>query len=291
MQIECVTRTPALLGESPVWSVAEQALYWVDIAGRRLHRFDPAAGQDRDWPLPEEIGCVVPRRGGGLIVGLRHGIAFFDPIAGTLERLVDPEAGIPGNRFNDGTTDPAGRLWAGTMCMDLQAPDPQGTFYRFDPDRSCRPFFDRVFVSNGLAFSPDGRTMYLADTHVSVRTIWACDYDVDDGVPTNRRVFVDTRDLPGRPDGGSCDADGCYWTAAIDGGQIIRFTPQGAIDRVIDLPVRTPTKAAFGGARLDTLYVTSLQRPGRSDLGRDAGALFAIHGVGVTGFEITPFPA
>ena len=291
MRIECVTKTPALLGESPVWSVAEQVLYWVDITGRKLHRYDPAAGEDRDWPLPEEIGCVAPRRGGGLIVGLRHGIAFFDPATGALERLADPEAGIPGNRFNDGTTDPAGRLWAGTMSMDLQAPDPMGTFYRFDPDRSCRPFFDRVFVSNGLAFSPDGRTMYLADTNAGVRTVWACDYDLDDGVPSNRRVFVDTKDLPGRPDGGSCDADGCYWMAAIDGGQIIRFTPRGAVDRIVDLPVKTPTKAAFGGPRLDTLYVTSLQRAGRSDLGRDAGALFAIHDVGVAGFEITPFAA
>jgi sugar lactone lactonase YvrE len=291
MQIECVTKTPALLGESPVWSVGEQALYWVDITGRTLHRFDPASGKDRDWPLPEEIGCVVPRRRGGLIVGLRHGIAFFDPATGALERLVDPEAGIPGNRFNDGTTDPAGRLWAGTMSMDLQVAEPMGTFYRFDPDRSCRPFFDRVFVSNGLAFSPDGRTMYLADTNAGVRMVWACDYDLDDGVPSNRRVFVDTRDLPGRPDGGSCDADGCYWMAAIDGGQIIRFTPRGVLDRVIDLPVKTPTKAAFGGPGLDTLYVTSLQRAGRSDLGADAGALLAIHGVGVAGFEITPFAA
>ena len=291
MQIECVTRTPALLGESPVWSVAEQALFWVDITGRKLHRFDPATGIDRDWPLPEEIGCVSPRRGGGVIVGLRHGIAFFDPSDGTLERLADPEADLPDNRFNDGTTDPAGRLWAGTMNMDMQAPMPRGTFYRFDTDRSCHPFFDRVFVSNGLAFSPDGRTMYLADTNAGVRTVWACDYDLDDGVPTNRRVFADTRDLPGRPDGGSCDADGCYWMAAIDGGQIIRFTPKGVIDRVIDLPIKTPTKAAFGGAKLDTLYVTSLQRAGRSDLGRDVGHLFAIHGVGIAGFEIAPFAA
>src|SRR5712691_1275612 len=114
MHIECVTEVPALLGESPVWSVAEQALYWVDITGRKLHRFDPAKGEDLDWPLPEEIGCVSPRRGGGLVVGLRHGIAFFDSVTGTLGRLADPEADIPGNRFNDGITDPAGRLWAGT---------------------------------------------------------------------------------------------------------------------------------------------------------------------------------
>jgi sugar lactone lactonase YvrE len=289
MRIERVTKLGAKLGESPVWSVAEQALYWVDVTGCALHRLDPATGADRSWSLPEEIGCVALRRQGGFIVGLRHGIAFLDPDTGALERLVDPEADKPSNRFNDGTVDNDGRLWAGTMSTETPPTAPHGTFYRFDPDRRIRRFFDGIFTTNGLAFSPDGRTMYFSDSNPGVRTVWACDYDRDTGVPRNRRVFVDTHDLPGRPDGGNCDADGCYWMGAIDSGQIMRFTPQGKLDRAIALPVVCPTKATFGGRNLDTIFVTSLTKPGRSDLGADAGEVFAIYGEGITGIETPLF--
>ena len=144
--------------------------------------------------------------------------------------------------------------------------------------------FDPVFTTNGMCFSPDGRTMYLSDSNPGVRTIWACDYDTDTGTPTNRRVFFDTREVAGRPDGGTVDADGCYWMAGVGGWQLVRITPQGKVDRIVEMPVEKPTKPMFGGPRLDTLFVTSIGMGMEDDPKQPlAGSLFSITGLGVTG--------
>lgn len=287
--VDCVLDAKAEIGEGPVWSVAEQRLYWVDIDAGVLHRFDPASGKDETWQLPEAIGCVALRRGTGLVVALRRGFAFFDPGSGALERLVDPEPDKPDNRFNDGTVDPAGRFWAGTMRSKPGDPAPDGALYRLDTDRHCKMVADGFWTINGLAFSPDGRTQYLSDSNPRVRTIWACDYDVEAGVATNRRVFATTHDLAGRPDGGAVDADGCYWMAGVGGWQLVRFTPAGKVDRIIEMPIAMPTKIAFGGPRLDTLYVTSIGGGGEPKrVGQHAGGLFAVH-AGVTGIEMPAF--
>jgi L-arabinonolactonase len=272
----------AEVGEGAVWDVGEQALFWVDIPRGRLHRFDPATGENRTWEMGEPIGCLALREGGGAVVALRSGFHLFDFATGARTPVVDPEADRPRNRFNDGATDRQGRLWAGTMRTG--DPAPEGAFYRLDPDLACTPWIGGIFTTNGLAFSPDGRTMYCSDSNPRVRTIWACDYDRDTGTPGERRVFFDTRRVAGRPDGGTVDADGCYWMAGVSGWQLVRLTPGGEIDRCVELPVERPTKPMFGGPNLDVLFITTMGAgltPGTRQPW--AGALLAVTGLGVRG--------
>ncbi len=287
--VTCILDVGAGLGEGPVWSAVQQRLYWVDIEAGVLHRFDPAGQRNESWQLPEAVGCVAPRRSGGLVVALRNGFAFFDPETGDLERLCDPEPSKPQNRFNDGTVDPTGRFWAGTMRSPPATAMPDGALYRLDAGLDCERRAEGFRTINGLAFSPDGRTLYLSDSHPEVQTIWACDYDAADGVASNRRVFATTHELAGRPDGAAVDADGCYWMAGVGGWQLVRFTPTGRVDRIVDMPIAKPTKPAFGGPHLDTLYVTSIGGGGdAAELGAQAGGLFALH-PGVVGMEVPPF--
>jgi L-arabinonolactonase len=284
LQVDCVLDAKAQLGEAAVWCGREQALWWVDIEEPALHRFDPATGADRSWPMPSRIGCFALRERGGMVVALEDGFHFLDPETGALEAIVDPEPDKPGNRFNDGTTDPVGRFVAGTMPLGPR--EPVAALYRLWPDRRCEKLFDGLTVTNGCAFSPDGRTFYFADSESSVRTIWACDHDPDSGAVTNRRVFVDTHGLAGRPDGGTVDAEGCYWMAGVGGWQLVRFTPDGKVDRIVDLPVERPTKIAFGGKDLDVLYVTSIGKgptPGTETRQPQAGGIFAVRVPGVRG--------
>lgn len=289
LSIDCVAPTRSLLGEGPVWDVEDARLWWVDIAAGLIHRFDPATGANESFDFGEPVGCVARRRGGGLVLAATSGFYTFDPDSATRTPLVDPEAHLPQNRFNDGTTDRQGRFWAGSMST-AGDPTPRGSFYRLDPDGTVTQWRGGIQTTNGLAFSPDGRRMYFSDSAPSVRTIWAADYDPDTGTPGAPQVFFDTRQVAGRPDGGTVDADGCYWQAGISGWQIYRITPEGRLDRTIDVPVEKPTKPMFGGAGLDTLYVTSLGQgldPSRPQ--PEAGSLFAITGLGVTGVPQTRF--
>jgi sugar lactone lactonase YvrE len=281
-EITCVLDAGAEVGEGALWDVLEQALFWVDIQRGRLHRFDPATGENRIWEMGEPIGCLALRERGGAVVALQSGFHLFDFATGKKTAVIDPEADRPQNRFNDGATDRQGRFWAGTMRTGEPAPD--GAFYRLDADHACTRWQDGFFTTNGLAFSPDGRVMYCSDSNPQVRTIWACDYDLATGTPGPRRVLFDTHDVAGRPDGGTVDADGCYWMAGVGGGQLVRLTPAGRIDRIIALPVERPTKPAFGGADLDVLFVTSISAgatPGQRQAG--AGGLLALTGLGVQG--------
>jgi L-arabinonolactonase len=276
--VDCVLDVRAALGECPVWCARSQALYWIDIYEGRLNRFDPATGSNRVWQLGEPIGSfALCEAEGQLLVALKSGLYRYEPETGTRKLLASPERHMTDNRMNDGRCDPAGRFWVGTM---RDPPDParkHGTLYRLTPDYSCTPMAGGFVVSNGLAFSPDGRTLYHSDSHVSVRSIWAWDLDLAEGRISNRRLFVDTDGMPGRPDGGCCDADGCYWMAGNDGWELVRFTPAGKIDRRIPLPIAKPSMPAFGGRELDTIYVTSI-RPGGVDLSDQplAGSLFAV---------------
>lgn len=290
-EITCVVDAKAKVGEGAVWDVAEQALYWVDIPAGLLQRFDPATGLNRTWSMGEPIGCFALREKGGFVVALRSGFWFFDPDSGDKTPIMDPEAALPSNRFNDGTTDPRGRFWAGTM-KEGSPPEAVGAFYRLDPDLSCRRWLGGIYTTNGLAFSPDGRTMYLSDSNPGVRTIWACDYDLDTGEPSNRRVFFDTRQVDGRPDGGTVDAEGCYWMAGVNGWQLVRITPEGEVDRIVAMPVERPSRPMFGGPDLDVLYVTTLSNgltAGTEERQPQAGGLFAVTGLGVKGVPQTRF--
>lgn len=288
-EITCVLDASAEVGEGALWDVLEQALFWVDIPKGHLHRFDPATGENRTWEIGEPIGCLALREPGGAVVALQSGFHLFDFATAEKTPVIDPEADRPHNRFNDGATDRQGRFWAGTMRTGEPAPD--GAFYRLDEDHACSRWQDGIFTANGLAFSPDGRTMYCSDSNPQVRTIWVCDYDATTGTPGPRRVFFDTRAVAGRPDGGTVDADGCYWMAGVGGAQVVRLTPAGRIDRIVDLPVERPTRPAFGGADLDVLFVTSIGARGTpSNAQPFAGGLFAITGLGVQGVPEVRFP-
>lgn len=291
IDISCVVDARAQIGEGAFWDAAGQVLWWVDIPAGTLYRYDPATGENAAFAVGEPVGCCAPRAAGGLVLATRSGFHLFDPTTGARTALVDPERDRPGNRFNDGTTDPAGRFWAGTMQMEGE-PKPTGAFYRLDADRTCRRWLDGLYTTNGLAFSPDGRTMYLSDSNPLVRLIWACDYDLATGEPSRRRVFFDTRAVAGRPDGGTVDADGCYWMAGVSGWQLVRLTPAGRVDRIVDMPVERPSKPMFGGPGLDVLYVTSLGiglTPGSEARQPQAGGLFAVTGLGVRGLPQAPF--
>jgi sugar lactone lactonase YvrE len=269
--------------------VADARLWWVDITAGLVHRFDPASGRNETFDFGEPVGCLARRSAGGLVVAAKSGFWTFEPETGARTFLSDPEKHLPGNRFNDGATDPQGRFWAGTM-KDGGAPERAGGFYRLDPDRSVTLWRDQIFTTNGLAFSPDGRIMYFSDSNPEVRTIWAADYDAETGTPGTPRLFFDTNAVAGRPDGGTVDADGCYWQAGISGWQLYRITPDGRLDRTIDLPVEKPTKPMFGGAGLDTLFFTSLSQGLDPDRPQpEAGSLFAVTGLGVTGVPQTRF--
>jgi sugar lactone lactonase YvrE len=291
VQIDCVVDAHAKTGEGAFWDAASKRLYWVDIPEGLINIFDPADGSNRSWSFGEPVGCLAPTERDDLVLATKSGFWRFDPKSGERAFLSDPEADLPANRFNDGATDMQGRLWAGTM-QDGGEPEAVGAFYRLDPDLTVTRWLGGIFTTNGLAFSPDGRTMYAADSNRSVQTIWAMDYDPDTGEPGERRVFFDSRAVEGRPDGGTVDADGCYWMAGVGGWQLVRLTPGGEIDRIVDLPVERPSKPMFGGADLDVLFVTSIGTgltPGTEAKQPNAGGLFAVTGLGVGGIPQTRF--
>jgi sugar lactone lactonase YvrE len=280
MKAELVLDARNTIGESPVWQAAEQALYWVDIPARRLHRWDSATGQVSQWIAAEMIGCIAAHAGGGWICAMESGVFHLQADSqGALQgiRLATVDHARPKMRFNDGRCDRQGRFRAGSMLLDMAAAQSVGLVYALEDEGTLRPVVEGLIVPNGMAFSPDGRTMYLSDSHPQVQCIWCCDYDIDSGTPSNRRLFVDMKPLPGRPDGAAIDEDGCYWICANDAGLVHRFTPAGKLDRSLELPVRKPAMCAFGGPQLDTLYVTSI-RPEGIDLSHQplAGGVFAL---------------
>jgi sugar lactone lactonase YvrE len=272
------------VGESPVWHAGEQALYWVDIPARTLNRWTLAGNQVSSWQAPEMLACIAASVTGGWIAGAETGVFALSPQAdGGLgfSRLATVGHAAEGMRFNDGRCDRQGRFLAGTMLMAMAASQGEGCVYRYqahgDTPGQLVKLLDGLKTPNGMAFSPDGLTMYLSDSHPGVQTVWAFDYDPATGTPSNRRVFVDMKPLPGRPDGAAIDADGCYWICGNDAGLVHRFTPSGKLDQSLALPVKKPAMCAFGGARLDTLFVTSIRSDG-IDLSDQplAGAVFAL---------------
>jgi L-arabinonolactonase len=271
----CVVDARASAGESPVWSVGEQCLWWVDIWGRRLHRYDPPARADRAIPMPDIVSFAAPHELGGLAVGLRAGVWHFVPATNSFALIAElplPET----SRLNDAAIDPHGRIWVGSMATSA-ASTPDGALWRIDVDGRVERVLDGLHSPNGLAFAPDGRTLYLSDSHPSVRTVWAFDYDADAASISHRRIFVAAHDLPGRPDGACVDTQGRYWMAAVDGATVLCLDASGQVVDSVSVPVEKPSKPAFGGPALDMLYVTSLRRNLSTALDQQplAGGLFA----------------
>lgn len=285
-QAELIVDAQNGVGESPVWRADEQALYWVDIPARKLCRWDAASAQTSTWEAPQMLACMAYLGGtghagiGSWMAGMETGLFALTPQAdGKLHsKLLTPVThAMPGMRFNDGRCDRQGRFLAGTMLMNMAAAAPVGHVYRYDGMGQLTSLLDGLITPNGMAFSPNGETMYLSDSHPSVQLVWAFDYDTATGTPSNQRVFIDMNLFPGRPDGAAVDSDGCYWICGNDAGLIHRFTPAGKLDGSLAVPVKKPAMCAFGGAGLDTLFVTSI-RPEGVDLSDQplAGGVFAL---------------
>lgn len=289
MQAELIVDARNTVGESPVWVPEESALYWVDIPNGVLQRWDAAHGQVKSWKAPQILACIARHNQGGWVAGMETG--FFQLITHDEAHLdTTPLASIEhpctDMRLNDGRCDRQGRLWAGSMVIDMGANAAKGVLYRYVTGQTPHAALSNFFTPNGLAFSPDGHTMYLSDSHPSVQLIWAFDYDTDTGTPSNRRVFVDMNHYLGRPDGAAVDTEGCYWICANDAGLIHRFTPDGHLDRSLAVPVKKPTMCAFGGSRMDTMFVTSI----RDDSSEHSlsGGVFALN-PGVKGLPESTF--
>ncbi|MFM9428652.1 L-arabinonolactonase [Variovorax sp. GrIS 2.14] len=285
MRIEVLVDVKTTLGEGPVWDVAEQRLYWIDSLGCKVYRCTANGREVRAWDVPERIGSMALRRRGGAVLALANGFHFLDFKSGETQLIVDPEPGEVSNRLNDGKVDRQGRFVVGSM--DVNEEGPNGALYRLDPDLSLHRLDDKIICSNGPCWSPDGRTFYFADSWSG--EIWAYDYELDTGSASNRRTFakLDTSS-GGAADGSTVDAEGYLWNAQVYDGRLIRYSPEGKVDRVIEMPVKKVTSVNFGGPNMDILYVTSMSKPPLPRFpvdGIQGGSLFAIYDLGVRGIE------
>jgi len=271
-----------LLGEGPLWDGRDGVLYWVDVLKKTIWRHTPGTDEFRRWELPDEVSSMALRENGGAVVTLADGFYTFDFDSGECALIgdaIDAEA----TRFNDGKVDRVGRFIAGTM--DRVIGQPLGSLYSLSKDGVVSKKVSDIICTNGPCWSLDGTTFYFSDT--MTKSIFSFDYDLDDGAMTNRRVFANYEQLglEGVPDGCTVDSEGCLWSAQCLTGSIVRITPDGVVDRVIKMPVEYVTSVMFGGEKLDTLYVTSLNHAlmGKEPQEPNSGGLFAVSGLGVTG--------
>jgi sugar lactone lactonase YvrE len=252
MEARHVCTVGAELGEGPVWVERDAAVWFLDIKGRRAHRWHPASRELRSWAAPEQVGFLAPLRGGGFIAGLKTGLHRFDPHASEFAHLTSVEPNHPDNRLNDGSVSPEGELWFGSM-HDPES-EPSGALYRLDRSGKCVALDEGYVITNGPAFSPDGRVFYHTDT--SRRTVFAFDRP-EPHTLTGKRLFVQIEDGAGHPDGTAVDQEGCVWIALYGGWGVRRYSPQGELLTTVRLPCANVTKIAFGGPDLRTAYVTT----------------------------------
>jgi sugar lactone lactonase YvrE len=282
--LRVIGETCCHVGENALYDAAQDAFWWIDVRETpAIRRIDMATGRERTWPMREDIGSIALTAAGDsrLLAALRSGFAWFDSATGTMTPIHDPEPGMPHTRLNDGKCDPAGRYWCGSMNPESGTAD--GSLYVLDHDLVCTKALDDFVTPNGMTWSLDGRTMYLADTRRGF--IYAFEFDPVEGKLGSRRVFADLSALAGGPDGATLDAEGYLWSAQIDGKCLIRYAPDGKVDRVVRVPVTRPTSCAFGGPGYRTLFVTSATRGMSADEMRaepDAGRVLMLD-VGVGG--------
>jgi sugar lactone lactonase YvrE len=268
------------VGEGPVWDVAEQALYFVDIVGKLVLRHDPATGETRSWAVPGIIGSMALRAGGGAIVALQDGVHTLDFTSGETAPLALPDGLDPRIQFNDGKVDRRGRFVVGST--DSKMEKPIGDIFSLGGDGALTVIDRGICISNGPCWSPDDRIFYFSDSILN--TIYAYDYDIASGGAGNRRLFANTAELGGIPDGATVDADGLIWMAICEGAKVVAFRPDGKVERIVDMPVKLTASVMFGGPDLDRLFVTSIDP---AALGRpnqpDDGHMFVIDGLGARG--------
>ncbi|WP_367131712.1 SMP-30/gluconolactonase/LRE family protein [Saccharothrix sp. HUAS TT1] len=271
MSIEVAVRAEAQLGEGPTWDHASGTLLWVDVLGSEVHRYNPSTDEDAVLDVPQHVGAAKPRSGGGLVVNLRDGVALIDRDGNKTWLVYWARDGVRGN---DAAVDPAGRLWAGTMRYDE---DPGGWLARIEPSGDAKVVLDKLSVSNGIGWSPDAKSMYFIDS--GERRIDVLDYDRETGAATNRRPLADVG--RGLPDGLTVDSSGAVWVALFGGAALHRYTPDGRLDREIELPVGQPTSCCFGGVDFTDLYVTTARTGLSGDaLSELAGSVLVLPGVG-----------
>ncbi|MFN4119734.1 SMP-30/gluconolactonase/LRE family protein [Acidovorax sp.] len=302
MTLQALPLPPSELGESPFWHPTEKSLYWCDIQGHAVHAWHPASGQHRQWPMPSEPGCCAPITGGGLVIGLRDGFYHLDTTTGALACLAPLPADLHDTavlRLNDGRCDTAGRFWAGSVITPRTAPHAALWCLEADPASATgytvRHKAGDNFTANGLAFSPDNRTMYWANT--PEHRIDLFDFDVATGEITNRRSWVqfdrkvEGQPYGGRPDGAAVDVEGNYWVAMFEGACVLQLSPAGEVLQRIAVPVQCPTMVCFGGEDLRTLFITSA-RAGRPVEEREAevtaGSLLSLQ-VALAGLPVNFF--
>jgi sugar lactone lactonase YvrE len=283
MRAEIVVDQRGMLGEGPLWDPDRQVLWWIDAKNHKVFRYDPSDGSNTEFDVGQQVGTVVLREKGGLLLSLHHGIGTFDLDTGKLEILCDPEEHLPGNRFNDGKCDPAGRFWTGTMENAEENFD-RGAFYSLDVDGTVKKHFDGVGVSNGIVWTADRKTMYYIDS--PTRCVDAFDYDETTGAITNRRVAFKVPDGLGFPDGMTIDADDRLWIALWGGFAVRQFDPKtGALIATVEVKAPHVSACAFGGPNLDELYITTarwLMQENKVDEYPLSGGLFHAN-VGVPG--------
>ena len=277
--IECAVRSSDRLGETPLWCDRTCKLWWIDVEAPSLQSFDPATGHHEVRPAPGGcIGSLALTQSDRLLAAIDLHLHFIDPADGATETFVQVERDLD-NRLNDGRVDPSGRLWIGTLDNELRRPS--ASLYRIEPDGRATKMFGDVIVTNWIAQAPESKTMYFTDTRRFLT--WVFDIDPEDGVIVARRVFADYRSTGDRPDGACIDVDGCLWQAFFSGARIVRYAPDGRIDREIKLPTTNPTCMCFGGRDLSTLYVTTATKfltPEQIASEPLSGSLLAIRGVG-----------
>ena len=277
-----------LLGESPCWRPADQCLYWADSFAPAIRRLDPSTGEVKSFAMPADIGSFVFATDGSVIAGLRTGFSRIRLGQDGAQFIANPLPDDPRLMLNDGKCDRRGRYWCASVHSDFVGR--QAALYRLDPDLSTRQVDGGFIIGNGIAFSPDDRRMYLADSRDE--TVWVYDFDIDTGAISNRRIFFSTADIEGRVDGATCDTQGNYWCALVHGGAVACISPDGRLVERIAVPVRHPTMVAFGGPDLDRLYVTSaaaLLKPEERAMWPAAGKLLRIDGLGVRGIAEPAF--
>ena len=285
MEVQCISNERAILGESPIWSEDEDAIYWVDIIGKKLLRTTLENKTTITWELPSCPGMIALRTRGGLVIALEDGLHKFQPGSGELELLVELEANMPDNRPNDGKCDAAGRLWLGTMNK-VDVKRKTGSLYRIDPDLKITTIATQYQVPNGTAWSPKDDFMYHTDTKGNVA--WIYDFDTKTGQISNKREYLRfNRNLSGAVDGAAVDIKGGYWSAMYGGGRIRRTLSNGEVDSDLLLPVTQPTMPAFGSFDMKTLFITTAQQKLNERELEDqpmAGALLSVN----TCFQGTP---
>ena len=296
---QLIADTPDRVGESPVWDVRHHRLWWVDIEGAFIRCTEPGPSASvQSWRMPERVGCIaLTAVEGQLIAAMETGIARVTLQEGgqvDLDWLAHVQHPAPGMRFNDGRCDASGRLWVGTMVMDMSLASDLGGLYCLDERGLTGPHVTGLRTPNGLGLSPEGRTLYLSDSHPTVQKIWAFNLDGATGSLSNKRLFVDMNDWPGRPDGAAVDAQGHYWICGNDAGQIHAFDAQGQWHQSLTVPMPKPSMCAFGGADLDQMFVTSIIPAQTTDATRgQSGSVIALQ-TGVRGLPepvFSRFPA